>query len=75
MHGVGYQWIERAFQEMHSINHLPTCLAVPSQRDPDANFPTVAFPNPEEKGVSGVVMSSIPPHCMICSINIRVTGS
>lgn len=46
MHGVGWNSIHEAcvradFKEPH---------AVPEQRDPDPRFPTVAFPNPEEKG-------------------------
>lgn len=46
MHGVGYQWCVRAFE---AFGHQPF-FAVPSQRDADPEFPTVAFPNPEEKG-------------------------
>ena len=50
MHGVGYQWIKRAFEV---ANHVPM-LPVPCQQHPDPEFSTVAFPNPEEKGVSAV---------------------
>jgi phosphomannomutase len=46
MHGVGGQWIERAFT---AFNH-PVYGRVPSQLHPDPTFPTVSFPNPEEKG-------------------------
>ena len=47
MHGVGHQWVRRSFQAFG----LPTLVAVPCQAEPDPEFPTVAFPNPEEKGV------------------------
>ncbi len=46
MHGVGCQWLVKAFQV---FNHKAP-LIVPSQADPNPNFPTVSFPNPEEKG-------------------------
>lgn len=46
MHGVGCQWIVRAFA---SFKHQPLHV-VPCQQHPDPNFPTVSFPNPEEKG-------------------------
>jgi phosphomannomutase len=48
MHGVGYQWIMRAFVAFyHNISSL---YIVHSQQAPDAQFSTVSFPNPEEKG-------------------------
>lgn len=46
MHGVGYQWVQQAFK---LYNHAAVD-AVPSQAQPDPQFPTVKFPNPEEKG-------------------------
>ncbi|CAN0031767.1 unnamed protein product, partial [Choristocarpus tenellus] len=46
MHGVGHKWVERAFK----VFSLPPLISVPSQQEPDPEFPTVAFPNPEEKG-------------------------
>ena len=46
MHGVGHQWVQRAFA---AFNH-PAVDAVPSQAEPNPDFPTVVFPNPEEKG-------------------------
>ena len=46
MHGVGHPYAKRAFETFG----LPPFLAVPSQRDPDAAFSTVPFPNPEEEG-------------------------
>ena len=46
MHGVGWAPLSRVLQAAgHTDVH-----AVPSQRDPDGDFPTVAFPNPEEEG-------------------------
>ena len=46
MHGVGHRWVKEAFQHFQhaSLN------SVPSQTAPDPEFPTVKFPNPEEKG-------------------------
>lgn len=44
MHGVGAPWVARAFREFG----LPEYVPVAQQVDPDPDFPTVAFPNPEE---------------------------
>ncbi|XP_065838577.1 phosphopentomutase-like [Oscarella lobularis] len=44
MHGVGYRFIQRLFDEFH----LPNVIPVTEQVDPDPEFPTVKFPNPEE---------------------------
>lgn len=46
MHGVGYRWVQEAFK----VFHHAAVDAVPSQAQPDPTFPTVKFPNPEEKG-------------------------
>jgi phosphomannomutase len=46
MHGVGGEWVVRAFQEAGFTKLHP----VPEQQAPDGAFPTVRFPNPEEKG-------------------------
>ena len=46
MHGVGWSAIEPLFQSSGSEALIP----VPEQVTPDGKFPTVAFPNPEEKG-------------------------
>ena len=46
MHGVGGATIMRAFADAGFTNVSP----VPEQFEPDPDFPTVAFPNPEEAG-------------------------
>lgn len=46
MHGVGWQ----TFRETALVAGFKEPIAVAEQRDPDPAFPTVAFPNPEEKG-------------------------
>lgn len=46
MHGVGKEVLIKTFQQAG----LPLPHLVTEQCEPDANFPTVAFPNPEEKG-------------------------
>jgi phosphoglucomutase / phosphopentomutase len=44
MHGVGHAWIRQAF----SAFGLHPFVPVTKQVEPDPEFPTVAFPNPEE---------------------------
>jgi phosphomannomutase len=46
LHGVGWPVVSRAF----AAAGFGDVHAVPEQRDPDGRFPTVAFPNPEERG-------------------------
>jgi phosphomannomutase len=53
LHGVGADCVERllaagGFDQVHTE---------PSQREPDGAFPTVAFPNPEEKGAMDRVLA------------------
>ena len=46
MHGVGGAHLLRAFEAAG----FPAPAVVPEQFDPDPDFPTAAFPNPEEAG-------------------------
>ena len=46
MHGVGHRLAIRAFRQAG----FEGVAVVPAQADADGAFPTVAFPNPEEKG-------------------------
>jgi phosphomannomutase len=46
MHGAGHAPAERVFATFG----LPPFVPVVEQKDPDPEFPTVKFPNPEEKG-------------------------
>ncbi|TFG63817.1 MAG: phospho-sugar mutase [Spirochaetales bacterium] len=43
LHGAGRKPVEEVFRELGI-----RLITVPEQREPDGNFPTVAFPNPEE---------------------------
>lgn len=52
MHGVGYNFVEKAME----IANLKPLIPVVEQRDADAEFPTVKFPNPEE-GKSSLTLS------------------
>jgi phosphoglucomutase len=49
MHGVGLSPMKRAV-EILGLFPLRNMSVVESQAEPDPNFPTVEFPNPEEKG-------------------------
>ncbi len=46
LHGVGDELARRAFTDAG----FPNVTSVPEQQKPDGAFPTVQFPNPEEKG-------------------------
>jgi phosphomannomutase len=52
LHGVGAASVERAF----AVAQVGPLHVVASQRDPDPAFPTVTFPNPEEKGAMDAVL-------------------
>lgn len=46
MHGVSNVFMQRAFDTFG----FPPFTTVKEQEEPDPEFPTVKFPNPEEKG-------------------------
>lgn len=51
MHGVGDAFVHEAFASLG----FPPYTPVKEQQRPDPEFPTVAFPNPEEKGNPSVL--------------------
>lgn len=53
MHGVGGATVMRAFDAAG----LPAPAVVTEQFEPDATFPTVSFPNPEEPGAMDLLMA------------------
>ena len=53
MHGVGWKTLQ-AVMNSSGFNEPNAAL---EQRDPDPAFPTVAFPNPEEKGALDIAIS------------------
>jgi phosphomannomutase len=52
LHGVGASSVEPAMQ----LGGFPRIHTEPSQREGNPDFPTVAFPNPEEKGAMDRVL-------------------
>ncbi|SCU99880.1 LAMI_0G01442g1_1 [Lachancea mirantina] len=50
MHGVGSSIFEQATQSALGLREGQDFLTVEAQKIPDPSFPTVSFPNPEEKG-------------------------
>lgn len=64
MHGVGADYARRAFA---AFQFKPEQLSmVASQEQPDPDFPTVKFPNPEEKG-------TVP--CRSCNVLTSAPGA
>src|SRR5690606_14080433 len=56
LHGVGAATLARAFEPAGFEPPLP----VEEQRDPDPDFPTIAFPNPEEPGAMDLPFALAP---------------
>lgn len=54
MHGVSHPVLVTAF----NMFGFPAFSPVVEQMQPDPEFPTVKFPNPEEKGMSLVLFTS-----------------
>lgn len=54
MHGVGHRTARLAFERAG----FPTPVAVPEQAEPDPDFSTVAFPNPEEPGAMDLAFAT-----------------
>jgi len=55
MHGVGHVWATRSFEAFG----LPPYIPVKEQVEPDPEFPTVTFPNPEEgKGALALAIAT-----------------
>lgn len=52
MHGIGHKWAVRSYETFG----LDPFFSVPEQQEPDYSFPTVPFPNPEEKGALNIAM-------------------
>ncbi|KAI8874359.1 hypothetical protein GQ42DRAFT_23314 [Ramicandelaber brevisporus] len=58
MHGVGLPFAQRAFKALG----LAPFFAVDAQCTPDPDFPTVRFPNPEEKGALDMAIATADAH-------------
>jgi phosphomannomutase len=58
MHGVGTETLTKVFKEAG----FPDLILVKEQADPDPDFPTVAFPNPEEPGAIDLALATARAH-------------
>ncbi len=58
MHGVGTETLARVFKQAG----FPDLILVKEQADPDPDFPTVAFPNPEEPGAIDLALATARTH-------------
>jgi phosphoglucomutase len=55
MHGVGLPAMERCAEDLGVASQM---VVVKEQAEPDPDFPTVKFPNPEEKGALDLAMQT-----------------
>jgi phosphomannomutase len=58
LHGVGTQIVNRAW----AAAGFPPLIAVTEQAEPDPDFPTVSFPNPEEPGALDLAVAAAGEH-------------
>ena len=58
MHGVGTQTLCEVFKRAG----FPDLILVKEQSEPDPEFPTVAFPNPEEPGAIDLALATAKAH-------------
>jgi phosphomannomutase len=58
MHGVGTETVKKVFAEAG----FPDLILVTEQAEPDPDFPTVAFPNPEEPGAIDLALATARAH-------------
>ena len=81
MHGVG----SKPMRAVAAATGFPAAIEVPEQAEPDADFPTVAFPNPEEKGAIDLavalaqsenadVVIANDPDADRCAVATRIDG-
>ncbi|GAB5368459.1 hypothetical protein AAMO2058_001321000 [Amorphochlora amoebiformis] len=56
MHGLGYKFTSKALLEFGFAKFE----CVEEQKEPNPDFPTVKFPNPEEKGGANLVLANDP---------------
>jgi len=58
MHGVGTETLTHVFK----LAGFPDLILVKEQAEPDPDFPTVAFPNPEEPGAIDLALATARTH-------------
>ena len=58
MHGVGFELFRRVLTNAG----FPEPISVPEQQEPDPDFPTVSFPNPEEPGALDLAFALAARH-------------